>query len=202
MGLILGNKAATLWHNILNSAYMEENEVESSVTETALIYQLQSKNETAFTYLYNQYAPTLFNGIRKNISCMLSAEDILQNVFVKIWLNIEQYQIGKGSLFTWMITIARNESIDYLRSKHAKSIKVTTEINDCQLAAKTFMDPRINRIDLLISLALLPERSRKIIDLYNIGYTSKELSNLFNMPEGTVKTILKRSFTRLRKVLV
>jgi len=181
---------------------MEENAVSMKISETELVYQLQLKNETAFTYLYNQYAPALFNGIKKNVVCMLSAEDILQNVFVKIWLNIEQYQVGRGSLFTWMIRIARNESIDYLRGKHAKSIRVTTEIKDCQIAAKTFMDPRINRIDLLISLALLPERSRKIIDLYNKGYTSKELSNLFNMPEGTVKTILKRSFTRLRKVLV
>jgi len=181
---------------------MEENAVWMSERETALVYQLQSKKETAFNQLYNLYAPTLFNTIKKNVSCMLSAEDILQNVFVKIWLNIEQYQIDKGSLITWMISIARNESIDYLRSKHAKSIKVTTEITGCQLAAKTFMDPRINRIDLLISLALLPERSRKIIDLYNNGYTSKELSNLLNIPEGTVKTILKRSFTRLRKVLL
>jgi len=180
---------------------MEENTVSKNGSERELIDQLQSKNETAFTNLYNQYAPALFNGIKKNVPCMLSAEDILQNVFVKIWLNIEQYQIGKGSLFTWMIRIARNESIDYLRSKHAKSVKVTTEISDCQLAAKAFMDPRINRIDWLVSLALLPERSRKIIDLYNRGYTSKELSNLFDMPEGTVKTILKRSFTRLRKVL-
>lgn len=181
---------------------MEENVVSIRIMETELIYQLRLKNETAFTHLYNLYAPVIFNGIKKNVSCMLSAEDILQNVFLKIWLNIEQYQSEKGSLFTWMITIAKNESIDYLRSKHAKSIKVTTEIADCQLVAKTFIDSRINRIDLLISLALLPERSRKIIDLYKNGYTSKELSNLFNMPEGTVKTILKRSFSRLRKVLV
>ena len=180
---------------------MKENTVSMKVTETKLVYQLQLKNEMAFTHLYNKYAPALLNIIKKNVSCMRSSEDILQNVFLKIWLNIEQYKIGKGSLFTWMITVARNESIDYLRSKHAKTVKVTTEITDCQLAAKTFMDPRINRIDLLISMALLPERSRKIIDLYNNGYTSKELSNLFNMPEGTVKTILKRSFTRLRKVL-
>ena len=180
---------------------MEKNAVSIQSSETEFVYQLQLKNETAFTHLYNQYAQTIFNGIRKNVTCILSAEDILQNVFVKIWLNIEQYQIGRGSLFTWMIRIARNESIDYLRSKHAKSIKVTSEISDCQLAAKAFMDPRINKIDLLVSLALLPERSRKIIGLYNNGYTSKELSNLFNMPEGTVKTILKRSFTKLRKVL-
>jgi RNA polymerase sigma factor (sigma-70 family) len=180
---------------------MEENAVSMTATETELVYQLQLKNETAFTNLYKLYAPTLFNGIKKNVSCMLSAEDILQNVFLKIWLNIQHYQSDKGSIFTWMITIARNESIDYLRSRHAKSQRLTTEIRDTEIPAKTSIDPRISRIDLLISLALLPEKSRKIIDLYNTGYTSKELSIMFDTPEGTIKTILKRSFTKLRKVL-
>lgn len=181
---------------------MEENAVAMLKTEAELVCQLQSKNEIAFTNLYKMYAPALFNGIRKNVTCLLSAEDILQNVFVKVWLNIDHYQRDKGTIFTWMFTIAKNESIDYLRSRHVKAQQLTTGIGDTEIPARTSFDSRISRIDLLISMALLPEKSRKIIDLYNIGYTSRELSVMFNMPEGTIKSILKRSFTRLRKVLV
>ena len=74
-----------------------------SFSESALTQQLQLRNEKAFSQLYDSYSPALFSEVKRIVKCQLTAEEILQNVFLKIWLNIEKYSREKSSLFTWMI---------------------------------------------------------------------------------------------------
>ena len=70
-----------------------------------------------YSYLYDNYAGALYSTIVGIVSDTELANDVLQEVFVKIWRQIDSYDAKKGRLFTWMLNIARNASIDTIRSK-------------------------------------------------------------------------------------
>ena len=80
-----------------------------------LLEQLRLKNCAAFSELYDKYAPALLGIIHKIVKNNGIEEELLQDVFVKVWKNIERYDATKGTLFTWMLNIARNTCIDYLQ---------------------------------------------------------------------------------------
>lgn len=89
-------------------------------SEEELIQLLKTGDESAFSYLYDHYSGALFGVIFKIIGDQPLAEDILQEAFVKIWNNFSSYDSSKGRLFTWMLNITRNLTIDTLRSKSYK----------------------------------------------------------------------------------
>jgi RNA polymerase sigma-70 factor (ECF subfamily) len=85
-----------------------------------LAYQVASKNTEAFSYLYDIYSPALFGYIKQQVKCSRNAEEILHDVFVKIWNNTDTYCSSKTSYFTWIMAIAKTKTNDYLRNKEAK----------------------------------------------------------------------------------
>ncbi len=86
-------------------------------TETDLILLLRQREQSAFSYLYDNYSGALYGIILSIVPDKELANDVLQEVFVKIWRQVDSYDASKGRLFTWMMNIARNASIDMLRSK-------------------------------------------------------------------------------------
>ena len=87
------------------------------IAEETLLLMLQSKDERGFSILYDNYSAALYGVILKIVRTEEIASDILQDSFVKIWRNIEGYNSGRGTLFTWMLNIARNTAIDKIRSQ-------------------------------------------------------------------------------------
>mgnify|MGYP001766483760 CR=1 FL=1 len=87
------------------------------MTQEELIPLLLKKDDRSFTLLYDNYSKSLYGVIFTLIKDREEAEDVLQEVFIKIWKNIDSYNESKGRLYTWMLNIARNTSIDKLRSK-------------------------------------------------------------------------------------
>src|SRR4051812_14493882 len=91
---------------------------------------LKQRDETAFAYLYDNYAGALNGVISRMVDDEQTAEDILQEAFVKIWNNFSQYDNTKGRLFTWMVNLTRNLTIDMLRSKgYKKQQKISGDEN-------------------------------------------------------------------------
>ena len=89
-------------------------------SELELVTQLKLKDTQAFSYLYDNYSAAIMGVIYKMTENTELSEDILQEVFIKIWNNFDNYDSSKGKLFTWMLNIARNLTIDNLRSKSYK----------------------------------------------------------------------------------
>lgn len=173
----------------------------TTISESDLIHHLKLKNEKAYVYLYDAYSAALFSLIKRMVRRHLPAEEILQNVFLKIWLNIDRYSTEKSSLYTWMFSIARNESIDYLRSKQVKEIALTSSFSEIQTTESTLTEKRMVQFDLLKSLSGLPHKERVIIDLYTIGFTCKEIGQILCLPEGSVKTKMRTSYRKLKMIL-
>lgn len=172
-----------------------------SFSESTLIYQLQLRNERAFNFLYDSYSAALFGLIKRMIKCELTSEEILQNVFLKSWLNIEKYSSEKGSLFTWMYSITRHEIIDYLRSKEVKKRGLTVFVTEIESKETSCTYRHINSFDLLRSLSLLDPKERIIIELFSSGFTCKEIGQMVCQPEGSVKTKMRSIYKTLRSLL-
>jgi RNA polymerase sigma factor (sigma-70 family) len=87
-------------------------EVVKKYDEPELVLLLKQRSQHSFSYLYDNYSGALHSIILNIVNEEELANDVLQEVFVKIWKQIETYDSSKGRLFTWMLNIARNASID------------------------------------------------------------------------------------------
>ena len=87
------------------------------MSQEELIPLILKKDERAFTIMYDMYSKSLFSVISNLLKETEDAEDVLQEVFVKIWKSIDSYSENKGRFYTWILNIARNTAIDKLRSK-------------------------------------------------------------------------------------
>ena len=171
-------------------------------SEEELVYQLQMQDQSAFSYLYDNYAAALNGVIHRMVDDTQLAEDILQEAFIRIWNNFKQYDAGKGRLFTWMASMTRNLAIDYLRSKaHLQNGKGTAleelSVDQFEFHQTTF-NPDVIGIKNLAGKLKLPEK--EILDLiYFKGFTHIEVAETLNLPLGTVKTRLRRAIQSLRE---
>lgn len=170
-----------------------------------LIQQLQAKEIKALEILYEYYKGALYGIILRIVKIEVLAEEILQDVFVKIWQNIDKYDPQKGRLFTWMIKIARNLAIDELRSKAMKTwIKQSADPNfDWQQLESTWKHHLpVDLIGLEYLLKYLNIKQQRVMQLiYMEGYTHQEVAQECNLPLGTVKTLIRTGLITLKKIL-
>ena len=174
------------------------------MTQEELLPLLLRKEEKAFTKLYDMYSKSLFSVITNLIKDREEAEDILQEVFVKIWKNIDTYNQSKGRLYTWMLNIARNTTIDKLRSKgFNNSQKNLSSDNFVHLLDDS--NKLINRIDSIGIKEFVNKLKPKCIELIDLlffkGFTQQEASEELEIPLGTVKTQNRTCMNDLRKFL-
>jgi RNA polymerase sigma factor (sigma-70 family) len=171
-------------------------------TESELVMLLKQRSQSAFNYLYDNYSGALYSLILSILPDKELANDVLQEVFIKIWRQIEQYDAEKGRLFTWMINISRNASIDTLRSKGYHSQKQNRELTESVYSAAGTINIETDKIGLRKLITGLKEDHKVLIELaYFQGYTQDEISKLLNIPLGTVKTRLRTALIQLREVL-
>lgn len=155
----------------------------------------------AFSYLYDNYSGSLYTVICQIVSDMEAANDVLQEVFINIWKKIASYDPAKGRLFTWMLNIARNASIDTVRSKsYQNSMKNTPVSVSSEVTGITNFN--VDNIGLKKILQRLKPEHRVLIDLaYFKGYTHEEIADIENIPLGTVKTRIRNALLQLREYL-
>jgi RNA polymerase sigma-70 factor (ECF subfamily) len=173
-------------------------------SEEELVYALQQKDQSAFSYLYDNYSGALFGLIYKMVNDKELAEDILQEAFVKIWNNFASYDTVKGRLFTWMINLTRNLTIDTLRSKgYKKQSKIRTDENSVNnISDNSNVAGKFDAMGIRKQLTLLKSDQKQIIDLaYFGGLTQDEISKELGIPLGTVKTRMRTAILELRKIL-
>ncbi|MEO7315473.1 MAG: sigma-70 family RNA polymerase sigma factor [Ginsengibacter sp.] len=173
-------------------------------TEEELVSLLKESNAEAFSYLYDSYSGALYGAILKVITDQTLAEDILQEVFVKIWNNIQTYDSSKGRLFTWMINIARNHTIDTTRSKgFKKQSKIQSSENSVdESGTHNEIRESFDAMGIRKQVNLLKEDHQQLIDLaYFNGLTQKEISEQLSIPIGTVKSRMRAAIIELKKIV-
>lgn len=171
-------------------------------TEEEFVALLKCKDSSAYSLLYDNYSSALYGMISRVIPAEEIAEDILQDVFIKIWKNIENYDASKGRLFTWMLNIARNAAIDYSRSKQFKVENKLQGMEPLQYEGSTYGQNNADFIGVKEQVAKLKDDYRILIDMiYFAGYTQEDTAKELNIPLGTVKTRVRAAIIKLRETL-
>jgi RNA polymerase sigma-70 factor (ECF subfamily) len=170
-------------------------------SEEALVLLLKQGGSDAFNQLYRQYSGALYGVINKVVYDEQSAQDVLQDAFVKIWNNIGLYDAAKGRLYTWMLNIARNTAIDKLRSKgEIMKGKIQTgedAVNNIRQGQQTEQLTDAIGLQKMVS-SLRPEYESVIRLAYFNGLTTDEISKTLEIPSGTVKTRMRSAIKQLR----
>ena len=176
----------------------------TTYTESELVSLLKSRDRKAFSYLYDNYSSSLFTVIAQLVNDIEIANDVLQEVFINIWRKIDSYDPVKGRLFTWMLNIARNASIDTLRSRSYQNTRKNQSLQDNNEWTESGKPGSVNidNIGLKRIVERLKKEHRVLIDLaYFKGYTHEEIAQIEDIPLGTVKTRIRNALMQLREYL-
>jgi len=179
-----------------------------NLSEETLILLLKKKNQQAFSYLYDNYADALYGVVCRIVTSVEHAEEVIQDVFVKIWKHVDHFDAEKGRLYTWMINIARNAALDYQKSKRAKNElknQPLSNIVNREEELDRSQNERNARADFIgfknVLDNLKPECRILIEMAYYEGYTQQEIAQQLDIPLGTIKTRTKAAFLHLKNLL-
>jgi len=163
-------------------------------------------DERSFKILLDKYTSHIYNFSVRFVGGD-HAEDIVQEVFIKVWKNIRKFDIGKSSFKTWVFTITRNTITDYLRKK--KMISFSSLDKEEESFADNIEDEVILPIEALIKLEdkellnglldKIPSNYREVLILYyQEEMTFNEIGKLLDKPLNTVKSYHHRALLLLR----
>lgn len=171
-----------------------------SPIEKEIVSLLQKADKKAMNLLYENYADSLYGVIQKVISDEDTAQDVLQETFIKIWRYARKYDASKAKLFTWLYRIAYNTAIDKIRSQKNKS---GNEVQIETSAVYKITSNELNQdvLDIKKHLGSLDEKYQIVINaLFFEGMTQQEASDELDIPLGTIKSRLKIGLRELRKI--
>ena len=142
-----------------------------------------------FAVLVKQYSEKLYWKVRRIVLSHEDANDVLQNVFIKVWNNLQNFQ-GKSSLSTWLYRIAINESLDFLRKQ--KMADMVSSDEDLSVSSRLMSDEYFDGDEIQARLqeavAGLPEVQRTVFNLkYFEEMKYSEISQILNTSEGALK---------------
>jgi RNA polymerase sigma-70 factor (ECF subfamily) len=171
--------------------------------DVVLMQRVANGDESALAELYDRHAPLLFGLIVRIVADRGEAEDILQDVFIRVWQRADTFDPAFGTPTAWLVRIARNRAIDRLRGRKPA-------VSDAAIAGMASIDPdphesaALTEQQLLVAAALkrLPRDERELIEqAFLRGRTHSELAAAFGLPLGTVKTRIRRGMLALRDAL-
>ena len=159
----------------------------------------------AFATVYQATAPKLLGIAARILGTRDRAEDVLQDVYVKIWDNAHKFDPAKASPITWMAAITRNRALDEVRRVKPQSIEDRADALD----VPSDDVPALDRIEKTQDLARLTrclggldeERRQIVLLAYYNGMSREALSQRFGRPVATIKTWLHRSLAQLKSCL-
>lgn len=169
-----------------------------------LIARTALRDRLAFRELYQRTSAKLFGVTLRILKDRADAEEALQEVYVKIWQRAGRYVSGGYSPISWLVAVARNHSLDVLRSRRpvAEDIDVAVEVPDAtpDPEAAAIGSGEMARIENCLG-ALEAERAEAVRGAYLDGFSYEELALRYEVPLNTMRTWLRRSLIKLRECL-
>ena len=181
-------------------------------TETELIEQLKRKDEFAFKVIVEQWQDMVFNTLLGIVQNETEAEDLAQDVFIKVFENISSFK-GESKFSTWLYRIATTTALDHLRSKKRKKRfgfifslgdseqNETDRIPDFHHPGVK-LDNKERAAVLFKAIKRLPENQKLAFTLHKLeGMSYREISQVLNTTVSAVESLLSRANGNLRKHL-
>jgi RNA polymerase sigma-70 factor (ECF subfamily) len=172
----------------------------------AALARVAAGDRAALQLVYRDTSAKLFGVCLRILNDRSEAEDVLQDVYVAVWRRASTFDPGRASPMTWMVAIARNRSIDRLRSgavsRRTQPIELAAEVRDPAPAAVERIEAAEQHERLAACLKELEARhSAAIRAAFLDGATYEELAERMSVPLGTMKSWVRRGLLKLRACL-
>jgi RNA polymerase sigma-70 factor, ECF subfamily len=176
------------------------------VSDATLVVAIGRYRQEALAEAYRRHAGAVFALSRRLLVDRTLAEEVVQEVFLRLWNRPEKFDPDRGSLRSFLLAQTHGRSVDILRSEVSRRQR---EQRDARATAEAEYDIEHAVVDLAVAdnvreaLSVLPAGERAAIELaYFGGHTYREVATLLHEPEGTVKSRIRSGLRRLRTVLV
>jgi RNA polymerase sigma-70 factor (ECF subfamily) len=182
----------------------------ATAPDDRLVLALESRDQKALETLYDRYGDYVYSVCLRMVGDVQLAEDLTQEVFLRLWRRPDLYDVERGRFVTWLLSVARNRGIDERRSrgrrfKHESPPSLAAE-ESLAAAGTEGEDTAVlseERVVVQRALAKLPPEQQLAIRLaYFGGYTQQEIALGLNQPLGTVKTRIRLGMQKLRLLLI
>ena len=177
--------------------------IQAPAADADLVTRLQRRDPEALGDLYDRYGRMAYSLILRVVRDAGIAEDLVQETFLRVWNRVHGFDAGKGAIGPWLLAVARNRAIDYLRSASGRERNAYEFEETDHPALYTDMER-----DLLISdkarrvkeaMRKLPANHRQVLELaYFEGLSQTEMAERMGQPLGTVKTWVRAALKNLR----
>jgi RNA polymerase sigma-70 factor, ECF subfamily len=183
---------------------VEARVVVGSAWERDVRDRLVDGQEAALVEIYDQYASFVYGLAVRVIGDARAAEDVTQEVFVGLWERPAAFDARRGSLRTWLGTLAHRRAVDYVRREEARrrraerdAARAVTTSDVEELATALVSAERLR-----VALDVLPSEQRRAIQLaYFGGKTYRQVAEVLGIPEGTAKSRLRLGLRRIAEAL-
>ena len=175
--------------------------------DAALVERLRTRDPEALEAAYDRYAPIVYSLFLRITRDQSGAEDLVQELFIRVWSHVESFDSRKGALGVWILSIARNMAIDYIRSAHAR---FATKLRPIEHAERTRNNPSGPDPESIIdqsravsaAFATLNLNQKRVLELaYFQGFSQTEIANQLQEPLGTVKSWMRSALISLRSAI-
>jgi RNA polymerase sigma-70 factor (ECF subfamily) len=166
-----------------------------------LLQRCAAKDTAAFRTLYDKTSPILFARLLRMLRRRSVAEEVLQDVYVRIWQRAAQFEVNRGKPLAWMVTIARYCAIDLMRREHLTLVSddAIAEVADESAADHGGVD-KPNNFDFCIEQ--LNDNTRRCLTLAFVeGRSHDEIARITTNPLGSVKSWIRRGLLALKECL-
>jgi len=191
---------------------MNDNQAQSM--DRLLLQLIREGNEAALASLYDRHSRLIYSLILRIVGRVADAEEVTQEVFLKVWHNAESFDSSLGTPLAWLTTVARRLAIDRTRSRPYKAQKSETGLEILEIDSRAGLEPRsapswmgsTDRVEhrtLFSAVERLSEEHRQVIELsYFSGQSHAKIAERLGCPVGTVKTRLRQAVAQLRSILL
>src|SRR5438874_5570549 len=176
------------------------------VSDAALVLAIARWREDALAEAYRRHAGASFALARRLLADRALAEEVVQEVFLRLWNRPDRFDPERGSLRSYLLAQTHGRSVDVLRSETSRRKR---EERDARETAESPPDIEREVVDMTVAervqgiVASLPEDERRAIELaYFGGHTYRQVAVMLDAPEGTVKSRIRSGLRRMRQSLV
>jgi RNA polymerase sigma-70 factor (ECF subfamily) len=173
--------------------------------ESGLAKRLRDRDPKVMGEVYDRYGRLVYSLIHRVVRDTGVAEDLTQETFLRIWNRAQAFDVEKGALGPWIVTVARNRAIDYLRSCDGRMVARTFQLTDVEHPSR-FSDIHEQALSLDRARRLkeafehLTPNQKAVIELaYYEGLSQTEMAERMQQPLGTVKTWVRAALKTLRE---
>ena len=174
--------------------------------DVAIVRRIAEGDESALAILYDRWAQSVYSLVAHLLKDADGAEDVVEETFWQVWQRASSYDVSRGTVRTWLLTIGRSRALDRLRSRKRNHVDISADLSlvrDPSSDPSQEVEGAERRQLVYAALIELPDEQRRALELaYFRGLSQSEIADFLGEPLGTIKTRMRLGMQKLRDKLI